>query len=147
MVAEPNASEQQVSHENQLQNLVDSFEVDMLRRLAMELLRRQPATYADLVNGEIGGVVARQPEQSQPDEPQPNEPEGPQPGQPQNETPNWCHCGLCRNMPTQEENKCCCATKMPCITIQPLFSQLVLDGNVLEIAMRYREDVLVYENH
>jgi hypothetical protein len=46
-------------------------------------------------------------------------------------------------MPTQEENKCCCETPMPCITTQPLFSQLVLDGNVLDIAMRYREDVLV----
>ena len=44
----------------------------MLRRLAMELLRRPPATFADRVNGEIGGVVASQPEQS--DEPHPDEP-------------------------------------------------------------------------
>ena len=134
--------------------------MDMLCRLAIELLRRQPATFADLVNGEIGGVVASQPQagQSQPGQPiidpqpeQPqleeSQPEEPQPGQPGNETPNWCYCGLCRNMPTQEENKCCCANQMPCITIQPLFSQLVLDGNVLEIAMRFREDALVYENH
>ena len=124
----------------------------MLLRLAMELLRRQPATFADLVNGEIDGVVASQPEQSQPGQPQlqesqPEEPQEPQPGQPDKGTPYWCNCGLCSNMPTQEENKCCCATEMPCITTQPLFSQLVLDGNVLEIAMRYREDVLVYENH
>ena len=50
---------------------MDSPEVDMLRRLAIELLRRQPATFADLVNGEIGGVVASQPqaEQSQPGQP------------------------------------------------------------------------------
>ena len=68
----------------------------MLRRLAFELLRRQPATFADLVNGEIGGVVASQPqaEQSQPGQPiidpqpeqpqleesQPEEPQEPQPG-------------------------------------------------------------------
>ena len=45
--------------------------MDMLRRLAIELLCRQPATFADLVNGEIGGVVASQPqaEQSQPGQP------------------------------------------------------------------------------
>ena len=133
----------------------------MLRRLAMELLRRQPATFADLVNGEIGGVVANQPqpeeprpEEPRPEEPRPEEPrpedpqpEDPQPGQPGNETPNWCNCGLCRVMPTQEENKCCCAAKMPCITMQPLFAQLVLDGNVLDIALRLWEDVLVHENN
>ena len=134
----------------------------MLRRLAIELLCRQPATFADLVNGEIGSVVAGQhqveqsqpgqpimgpqPEQPQLEETQPGESQEPQPGQPGNETPNWCNCGLCRNMPTQEQNKCCCANQMPCITIQLLFSRLVVDGNVPEIAMRYREDVLVYEN-
>ena len=130
------------------------------------ILRRQPATFADPVNGEIGGVVAnqRQPEEPRPEEPQPEEPqpeepqpedpqpEDPQPEDPQlrqtgNETPDWCNCGLCRVMPTQEENKCCCAAKMPCITMQQLFAQLVLDGNVLDIALRLWEDVLVYENH
>ena len=35
---------------------------------------------------------------------------------------------------------------MPCITTNPLFQQLVLDGNVLDIAMRYREDVLVADH-
>ena len=56
--------------------------MNMLCRLAMELLRRQPATFADIVNGEIVGVVASQPqspsqerglEESQ--EPQPQEPQ------------------------------------------------------------------------
>ena len=42
----------------------------MLCQLAMELLHRQPTTFADLVNEEIGGVVASQPEQSQPGQPQ-----------------------------------------------------------------------------
>ena len=46
-------------------------------------------------------------------------------------------------MPTQTENKYCCCKVMPCITTNPLFSQLVLDGNVLELAMRYMEDILV----
>ena len=75
---------------------MDSLEVDMLRRLAIELLRRQPASFADLVNGEIGGVVASQPqaEQSQPEQPiidpQPEQPqlEESQPEEPPNELQN-----------------------------------------------------------
>ncbi|CAB3987772.1 Hypothetical predicted protein [Paramuricea clavata] len=42
-----------------LGNLVDNLDVEVLRRLAAELLRKQPAVFADLVNGEL------------PDEPQP----------------------------------------------------------------------------
>jgi hypothetical protein len=100
----------------------------------MELLRRQPAVFADMVNGQIGAMVVAPPEPRH------------EPPPPENESPNWCNCGQCREMPTQEENKCCCQTAMPCITTQPLFSQLVLDGNVLDIAMRYREDVLVVDH-
>lgn len=37
-------------------------------------------------------------------------------------------------------------TRWQCITTTPLFPQLVLDGNVLDIAMRYRADVLVLDN-
>ena len=49
-------------------------------------------------------------------------------------------------MPTQEENKCCTRIVRPCISTTPLFLQLVLDPNVLDLAMRYREDVLVLGN-
>ena len=107
---------------------------DALQRLAIELLRRQPAALIDLVNGQIpmGNVAV-------------GEPNAPMP-EPDDEIPNWCHCGECRTMPTQEENKCCTRSRMPCITSNALFQQLVLDGNVLDIAMRYREDVLVL-NH
>ena len=76
---------------------MDNLEVDVLRRLAVELLRRQPAVFADLVNGEM--AVHGQP---QPD-PGASPPTA-------DDTPDWCNCGLCRVMPTQEENKCCCRT-------------------------------------
>ena len=113
--------------------MVDNLEVDVLRRLAVELLRRQPAVFADLVNGEM--AVHGQP---QPD-PGASPPTA-------DDTPDWCNCGLCRVMPTQEENKCCCRTKMACMSRTALFQQRVLDGNVLDLAMRYREDVLVMEH-
>ena len=87
--------------------MVDNLDVEVLRRLAAELLRRQPAVFADLVNGELPdepqpGVEHPQPD---PDQPQPAEapqpaaevpqpdPEAPQP--PVDGPPDWCHCGHC----------------------------------------------------
>ena len=104
------------------------MDVDALRRLALELLRRQPAAFADLVNGELPGLEENQPED------------------PPNDYPEWCQCGHCVVMPTQEENKCCTRVWRPCISRSNLFRQLVLDSNVLDIAMRYREDILVLNN-
>ena len=49
------------------------MDVDALRRLALELLRRQPAAFADLVNGELPGLEQNQPED------------------PPNDYPEWCH--------------------------------------------------------
>ena len=114
------------------QNLVDGLEVQALRMLALELLRRQPAAFADVVNGEIAAGDWQPPTH-------PNPP-------PDNNLPEWCKCGHCVVMPTQEENKCCTRVVRHCISITPLFQQLVLDANVLDIAMRYREDVLVLNN-
>ncbi|CAB4002190.1 Hypothetical predicted protein [Paramuricea clavata] len=115
---EPSAAENQHNHEQQLVNLVEGMEIDVLRRLALELLRRQPATFADIVSGELpGGNGAPDPD-------------------PDN-TPEWCNCGHCMAMPTQEENKCCAQTRRPCVSRQALFNQIVLDANILDIAMRH----------
>ena len=111
------------------QNLVEVMDLNALRAFALELLRPQPAAFADLVNGELPGASL---------EPDPEEPDP--------ENPEWCKCGCCVAMPTQLENKCCTQTRRPCITLTPLFPQLVLDGNVLYLAMRYREDFLVLNN-
>ena len=114
------------------QNLVEAMDLNALRAFALELLRRQPAAFADLVNGELPGP------QPQPD-PDPDPEANP-------DVPEWCKCRCCVAMPTQLENKCCTQARLPCITLTPLFPQLVLDGNVLDLAMRYREDFLVL-NH
>ena len=144
--------------------MIQGLNLEALQVLALELLRRRPAVFADLVHGTLPQHQPHQvlPDQGHPDQdetqhihpeqgihaPGQNEPGDPGPGDPgpgQN-PPEWCSCGMCRPMPTQIENKCCCTRRMECITTQPLFSQLVLDGNVLDIAMRFREDALVLNN-
>ena len=89
--------------------------------------------FADLVNGELPvfqqGNINELPEQPE-----------------YNDQPERCKCGVCTAMPTQAENKCCTQTVRPCITTHPLFYQIVLDPNILDIAMRYKEDVLAMEH-
>ena len=65
---------------------------------------------------------------------------------PGNNAPDQCKCRNCVVMPTQEENKCCTRTVGPCISTAPLFLQLVLDPNVLDLAMTFREGFLVLSN-
>lgn len=122
--------------------MVGNLNVDVLQRLALELLRRQPAVFADLVNGEM--PINNPNEEAPPaGDPEDSDPGDSNPG---DGIPDWCSCGLCSPMTTQIENKCCCKKKMPCISTAPLFHQLVLDGNVLDLAMRYREDVLALDH-
>ena len=81
---------------------------DALRVLAAELLRRQPAVFADLVNGEFRpgaeaaqvGYVAPQPgnrPQQHENSPQQHgdEPWQPDAAPPADGPPDRCHCGRC----------------------------------------------------
>jgi hypothetical protein len=118
---------------------VQNLDVDVLCRLARELLRRQPAVFADLVNGEMVQHLQRNEDENAMDAPPADAP-------PADAPPDWCKCGFFRSMPTQAKNKCCCSRKMPCITTKTLFPQLVLDANILDLQMSYREDILVMNN-
>ena len=65
-------------------------------------------------------------------------PTGP-PQQP-NDLP-WCLCGYCCPMPTEIENKCC--RLRTCTTRTDLFESIVLDLNVLTIAIINRSETFV----
>jgi hypothetical protein len=123
---------------------VQNLDVDVLCRLAHELLRRQPAVFADLVNGEMVQHLQRNEDENAMDAPPADAP--PADATPADAPPDWCKCGFFRSMPTQAKNKCCCGRKMPCITTKTLFRQLVLDANILDLQMSYREDILVMNN-
>ena len=65
-------------------------------------------------------------------------PEGP----PESELPEWCLCGVCRPMPTPEENKCC---GKPPMTFYEPFQNICIDREVLTVAIRARCHVRVEE--
>ena len=84
-----------------LQDLVQNLELDALRRLALELFRRQPAVFADLVNGEMVQHIQHPPDvemATQPQhEPTPAVHEGdqqpaPSPPSTQDGSTDWCKC-------------------------------------------------------
>ena len=55
--------------------------------------------------------------------------------------PGWCVCGVCRVMPSEEENKCC--GKIHCVTSFVTFQNTCTDREVLQIAIRARCDIRV----
>jgi len=64
--------------------------------------------------------------------PQQQPPDNPQ------STPDWCIRGKCREMPTVRENVCC--RKRPCLSTTDLFSLLVLQTDVLSVAIIHHAD-------
>lgn len=51
----------------------------------------------------------------------------------------WCKCGRCRPMPTPAENVCC--KNRPCITTADIFHNIVLNRDILAVAIVHRADV------
>ncbi|XP_070550366.1 uncharacterized protein [Ptychodera flava] len=113
-------------NERQMKEFVQKATREDLETLTLELLRRQPGAWCDV----------------QQLHPAPNPYPQPGPGS----VPSWCKCGHCCEMPTQQENKCCATRRnQTCITDNWLFTHLVLDANVLEIAMRCIADTYAEE--
>ncbi|XP_033729329.1 LOW QUALITY PROTEIN: P2X purinoceptor 7-like [Pecten maximus] len=65
---------------------------------------------------------------------------------PDGNSPNWCLCGNCREMPTQPEKLCCKKDLPNCITLLPDFKVLILDEAVLALACLYRQDMFALPN-
>ncbi|XP_041852595.1 uncharacterized protein LOC121647331 isoform X1 [Melanotaenia boesemani] len=102
------------------QRLLDDMTAEYLRRLASQLVVRQPGLIFDLLLQQSNSSVS--------------EAAG-VPGMP------WCTCGLCREMPTDRERICCGQTPANCISKLPHFTQYCLDEGYLRIHRHYREDV------
>ncbi|XP_077861951.1 uncharacterized protein LOC144343105 [Saccoglossus kowalevskii] len=123
--------DKQRDHKRKMQEFVSGLPRERLEHITLELFRRQPGACADLVLQEGSDPDISNPPPDPLPVPKPNE-----------TTPPWCKCGQCINMPTQIENKCCVVRQgQECLTGSWLFQHLVLDGDVLEVAMRVVADV------
>ena len=81
----------------------------------------------------VGGISLAKALLKDPSEPGPSEQSG------GNNNLPWCVCGRCRNMPTPEENVCC--RSRACLTTTDMFETIVLNRDVLSVAIVHRADV------
>ena len=103
------------------QVFIESLTVDQCNRLLLEVLctGRGSLEYArELVNSE---------------DPEPDTPMG------EYGTPDWCVCNVCVDMASEEDNRCC--GKRSCVTSYEMFRNIVLEREVLNIAIRARCDI------
>lgn len=68
-----------------------------------------------------------------------NAPPPPPPSPGNNSSPEWCRCGVCRPMPTDQENLCC--KRVNCITRFQVFNNICLDRDILEVCIKARCDI------
>ena len=59
------------------------------------------------------------------------------------EVPEWCKCGVCRPLNSEEENICC--GKKLCVTSYQMFKQCIINRDVLELAIKYHCDTRAEE--
>ena len=101
-----------------------------LRKIVSELLLRDPGSFQDYVLGYNPLVL-------EPSQPSPQSKSG---------SPPWCKCGNCRPMRLPVEDKCCATVRdARCVASTGLFRQLVLNGNVLRLAIATRNDIGAYD--
>uniref|UniRef100_A0A4W3JL13 P2X purinoreceptor 7 intracellular domain-containing protein n=1 Tax=Callorhinchus milii TaxID=7868 RepID=A0A4W3JL13_CALMI len=55
--------------------------------------------------------------------------------------PDWCLCGLCREMLTDIEKVCCGKTEQHCISISSAMANLCLNEAVLQLMLNYRNEL------
>lgn len=107
----------------QLKSQVEQMSAEGLRELVMQVCERDPSLILDVVHHTSQEERGRGGYHPLPD----------------SDSPDWCVCGRCREMPTEEERECCKQTPVNCISSQPDFDFIVLDPLVLLVARRYRQ--------
>ncbi|XP_052696150.1 uncharacterized protein LOC128174701 [Crassostrea angulata] len=105
-----------------MENCISSLDTNGLRDALRLVCSKQPSFMLDILQTIHG--------------------ENPEPHDSTVTAPSWCICSNCREMPSEREKVCCNKPSQSCISRLPDFQTVVLDELVLEVAMRYHNDVL-----
>lgn len=114
-----------------LERDINEMDTSDLRKLVLELAKKQPSLVFNLV-GEVG---------EHPVEP-PVGPDGQPDRDPPEGTPVGCVCNNCRAMPTLLETKCCGLAPDKCISRRPEMDIAILNRTVLGLSQAFYNDIM-----
>ena len=107
------------SMEQKQREMLDNMNEEQLRELLLKIIKARPGIMMTVMTEVQRPTVGYHP-------PPPSDPSA---------SPQWCHCGRCREQPTEIENVCC--LQPDCLGTTGEFRLLCLDKSVLMLQRRH----------
>ncbi|XP_071846719.1 uncharacterized protein [Apostichopus japonicus] len=111
------ANQQQERTEN-IREMIHRVDSEQLRELVLQLMNSYPALFFDIWERQQHPQRMTIPD-----------------------SPGWCTCERCREMPTVEERVCCLGTGDNCLSLRPEIDTVVIDPLVLGVARELRRAI------
>ncbi|XP_076084719.1 uncharacterized protein LOC143055455 [Mytilus galloprovincialis] len=127
------AAQARAERDRRMQERIDGLSEDQMKFAIMATYREQPSFLFRVLEAVNQEFTASETTPEPDPEPTPTPSVG---------IPTWCRCSNCREMPSEVEKRCCNQIPQNCHSTLHDFHNVVLDPLVLEVAMRYRNDMI-----